>query len=215
MGSFSSGTELSPSSVPTVSYKPDRSLVAGYTFLSDGWWSLVHPSSFHLTTASSSLVRSTVPISPVGFPKLLKPSTRSPGLSFSSAAGGSASGGFLARSASGVAPGCGSGGWAALRSFGVSLSVRRKLLQHRLGKNAWLTQTAQFRQLSWQSGHTTVLASGQWVRRTQIGLGPFVTTSTSNTVAALWTVPAIVISGSETSGCCSASASRRVLMLRS
>src|ERR1700730_18862266 len=113
MGSFSSGTEPSPSSVPTVSYKPDRSLVAGYTFLSDGWGSLVRPSSSHLTTASSSLVRSTVPISPVGFPKLPRPSTRSPGLSCSLAEEGPASGGFLARSASGVAPGYDKGGWGA------------------------------------------------------------------------------------------------------
>jgi hypothetical protein len=28
------------------------SLVAGYTFLSDGWWSLTRPSSSHLMTAS-------------------------------------------------------------------------------------------------------------------------------------------------------------------
>src|SRR5579872_1823618 len=81
------------------------------TFLSDGWWSLVRPSSSYLTTASSSLVRSTVPISPVGFPKLPKASTRSPGLSSSLLADGSASGGFLARSTSGVAPWYDKGGW--------------------------------------------------------------------------------------------------------
>jgi hypothetical protein len=53
-----------------------------------------------LTTASSSLARSTVPNSPVGFPKLPKPSTRSPGIGPWSVAEGSASTGFLARSES-------------------------------------------------------------------------------------------------------------------
>jgi len=48
---------------------------------------------------------------------------------------------------------------------------------------------------------------------TQIGLGPLVATSTSNKVAALRTVPAIVMRGSDMSGCCSASALRRVLTL--
>src|ERR1035441_4845769 len=48
-------------------------------FLRDGWWILIRPSSSHLTTASSSLARSTVPNSPFGFPKLPRPSTRSPG----------------------------------------------------------------------------------------------------------------------------------------
>jgi hypothetical protein len=38
-----------------------------------------------------------------------------------------------------------------------------------------------------------------------------VTTSTSNKVAAFRTLPAIVISGFDTGGCCSARASRRVL----
>src|ERR1700730_10448180 len=97
--------------------------VAGYTFLSHGWWSLIRPSSSHLTTASSSLVCSTVPNSPVGFPKLPKPSTRSPGVSSWSVAEGSASGGLLARSESGVAPRCDRGGWGALRSLGSGLSV--------------------------------------------------------------------------------------------
>jgi hypothetical protein len=46
---------------------------AGYTFLSEGWWSLLRPSSSHLTIASSSFACSTVPNSPVGFPKLPKP----------------------------------------------------------------------------------------------------------------------------------------------
>src|ERR1700728_295292 len=76
----------------------------GYTFLSDGWWSLMRPSSSHLTTASSSLACSTVPNSPVGLPKLPKPSTRSPGFSSWPDADGSESVGFLARSESGVAP---------------------------------------------------------------------------------------------------------------
>jgi hypothetical protein len=66
---------------------------------------------------------------------------------------GSASGGFLARFESGVAPGCDSGGWAALRSFAIGfLSIRlffphgkssahrcecpsSQSIQHRLGKN--------------------------------------------------------------------------------
>jgi hypothetical protein len=94
------------------------SLVAGYTFLSDGWCSLIRPSSSDLTTASSSLACSTVPNSPVGFPKLRKPSTRSPEFSSWSVAEGSASGGFLARSESGVAPGYGRGGWGSFVQFG-------------------------------------------------------------------------------------------------
>jgi hypothetical protein len=79
-------------------------LVTGYTFLSQGWWSLIRPSSSHLTTASCSFVCSTVPNCPVGIPKLPKPSTRSPGLSSESEGEGSARRGFLARSESGAAP---------------------------------------------------------------------------------------------------------------
>ena len=79
--------------------------------MSDGWWSLTRPSSSHLTTASSSLARSTVPNSPFGFPKLPKPSTRSPGLSSWLMAEGLESGGLLARSESGTAPACDKGGW--------------------------------------------------------------------------------------------------------
>jgi hypothetical protein len=63
-----------------------------------------------LTTASSSLACSTVPNSPVGFSNVPKPSTRSPRFSSWSVAEGSASGGFLARSDSGVAPGYDRGG---------------------------------------------------------------------------------------------------------
>jgi len=48
--------------------------------------------------------------SPVGFPKSPKPSTRSPGFSSTLLAEGLASRGFLARSASGVAPEYDSGG---------------------------------------------------------------------------------------------------------
>src|ERR1700687_5565020 len=98
-------------------------LVTDYTFLSHGWRSLIRPSSSHLTTASSSLACSTVPNSPVGVPKLPKPSTRSPGLSSWPVAAGSASGGFLARSQSGVAPGYDSGGWGALCRFFIGLLV--------------------------------------------------------------------------------------------
>ena len=76
-----------------------------------------------LTTASSSLACSTVPNSPVGFPKLPKPSTRSPGFSSWSFAGGSERRGFLARSESVAAPGYDSGGCGALRSLGIGLLV--------------------------------------------------------------------------------------------
>ena len=96
---------------------------AAYTFLSHGWWSLTRPSSSHLTTASSSFACSTVPNSPFGFPKLPKPSTRSPGFSSWSVAEGPASGGLLARSESAVAPGYDRGGWEALRSLGIGLLV--------------------------------------------------------------------------------------------
>jgi hypothetical protein len=94
------------------------------TFLSQGWRSLIRPSSSHFTSASSSFVCSTVPNSPVGFPKLAKPSTRSPGFSSESGAEGWTSGGLLARSASAGAPACDRGGCGALRSFGVSLLIR-------------------------------------------------------------------------------------------
>src|SRR5579872_2062670 len=97
-------------------------IVAGYAFLSDGWWPLVRPSSSHLTTASSSLACSTVPNSPVGFPKFPKPSTRSPGFT-SGLVADSASDGFFARSASGVAPRYARGGCGALRSSGIGFSV--------------------------------------------------------------------------------------------
>ena len=49
----------------------------------------------------------------------------------------------------------------------------------------------------------------------QIGLGPFVATSTPSTVAVARTFPAIVMSASDRGGCCSASPSRRVLTLLS
>ena len=45
------------------------------------------------------------------------------GIQFLGGAGGSASGGFLARSESGVAPGYASGGWRGLCSFGIGLLV--------------------------------------------------------------------------------------------
>jgi hypothetical protein len=83
----------------------------------------MRPSSSHLTTASSSLVRSTVPSSPVGFPKLPKPSTRSPGVNSWPVAEGSESGGLLARSESGVAPAYDNGGWGASRYLGIGLLV--------------------------------------------------------------------------------------------
>jgi hypothetical protein len=94
------------------------------TFLSQGWRSLIRPASSHFTSASSSLVCSTVPNSPVDFPKLAKPSTRSPGFSSESEAEGWTSGGLLARSESAGAPACDRGGCGALRSFGVSLLIR-------------------------------------------------------------------------------------------
>src|SRR5580693_205712 len=103
--------------------RPRIGHVGGYTFLSHGWCSLIRPSSSHLTIASSSFACSTVPNSPVGFPKLPKPSTRSPGFSSWSVGEGSTSGGFLARSASGVAPGYDRGGWGALCSLGIRLLV--------------------------------------------------------------------------------------------
>jgi len=88
----------------------------------------MRPSPSHLTTASSSLVRSTVPNSPFGFPKLPKPSTRSPGLSPWQLAEGSESGGLLARSESGIDPACDRGGWGALRSLGIGLLVARVIV---------------------------------------------------------------------------------------
>ena len=110
--------------------------IAEWTFFSDGWWSLVRPSSSHLTTASSSLVRSTVPTSPVGFPKFPKPSTRSPGLSAWSVERGAPSGGLLARSESGGAPGCAKGGWGVLRSLGVDLLLMRAIFYRLSSKEA-------------------------------------------------------------------------------
>ena len=88
---------------------------------------------------------------PVGVPKLPKPSTRSPGVDSRPVAGGSESGGLLARSESGVAPRCDRGGWGTLRSLGVSLLVRLIFhyppfigsAEHRLGKQGSLIQTAQ------------------------------------------------------------------------
>src|SRR6202161_2878976 len=109
---------------PGTHPRRDPALLQGYVFLRVGWWRLVRPSSSHLTTASSSLARSTVPNSPLGFPKLPKPSTRSPGVSSWPVAAGSESGGLLARSESGIAPACDRGGWGALRRLGVSLLVR-------------------------------------------------------------------------------------------
>jgi hypothetical protein len=125
--------------------------------LSHGWWTLTQLSSSHLTTASSSFACSTVPNSPVGFPKSPNPSTRSPGVNSWSLAEGSASDGFLARSESGVAPGYDRGGWGALCSLGIGLLViwvifhccfprgqssglrcdcsSPQSIQHRLGKN--------------------------------------------------------------------------------
>jgi hypothetical protein len=47
----------------------------------------------------------------------------------------------------------------------------------------------------------------------QIGLGLLVATSTANIVAVPRTLPAIVMSASDTGGCCPASPSRRVLTL--
>src|ERR1700730_2505312 len=70
-----------------------------------------------------SLARSTVPNSPVGFPKLPKPSTRSPGVNSSPVAAGSESRGLLARSESGTASACDKGGWGELRSLGTGLLV--------------------------------------------------------------------------------------------
>jgi len=58
-------------------------------------------------------------------------------------------------------------------------------------------------------------ALGYIVCCTQTGFGPFVATSTANTVAVLRTLPAIVISASDMGACRSASPSSRVLTLRS
>jgi hypothetical protein len=69
------------------------------------------------------VVFSTVPNSPVGFPKSAKPITRSPGFSSVSGAEDWTSGGLLARSTSAVAPECDKGGCEALRSFGISFLV--------------------------------------------------------------------------------------------
>src|ERR1019366_4908524 len=82
-------------------------LLLATIFLSHGWRSLIRPSSSHLTTPSFSLACSPVPNSPVGFPELPVPWELFPGLSSWPVAAGWASGGFLARLESGVAPGCG------------------------------------------------------------------------------------------------------------
>jgi hypothetical protein len=73
----------------------------------------------------SSQPSSTVPNSPVGFPKLPKSSTRSPGVSSWSVAEDSESGGLLARPESGVAPGRDCCGCGALRSLGIGLLIIR------------------------------------------------------------------------------------------
>src|ERR1700690_2187627 len=57
------------------------------------------------------------------------------------------------------------------------------------------------------------LVPGRLSRFAQIGFGPLAATSTSNKVAVLRTLTAMVVSGSDTTGCRSASASRRVLTL--
>ena len=64
-----------------------------------------------------------VPNSPVGFPKVPKPSTRSPGVNSWPVAEGSGSSGLWARSESGIAPACDRGGWGALRSLSIGLLV--------------------------------------------------------------------------------------------
>ena len=134
-GVVESPQSTSPKTYGLVSELPRSvSLVAGYTFLSDGRWSLTRPSSSHLTIASSSLVCSTVPNAPVGFPKLPKPSTRSPGFNTWSVVAASASGGFLARSESGAAPAYARGGWGALRNFGIGLLVIWLILEGSLSE---------------------------------------------------------------------------------
>ena len=77
--------------------------------------------------ASSSLACSTVPNSPFVFPKLPKLSTRSPGLSSGLVAEASESGGLLARSESGIAPACDSGGWGALGSLRYRLAMNHSV----------------------------------------------------------------------------------------
>jgi hypothetical protein len=67
------------------------------------------------------VVRSTVPNSSVGFPKLPNPSTRSPGVNSGWGPDGRSSGGFFARSESGTAPAYDKGGCGALRSLGIRL----------------------------------------------------------------------------------------------
>jgi hypothetical protein len=112
---------------------------AGLDLVERRWWTLTRPSSSHLTTASSSLACLTVPNSPVGFPKLPRPSTRSPGINSWSVAAGSESGGLLARSESGIAPACDKGGWGALRSLGVGLLVRRVIAVFPCGRRIALS----------------------------------------------------------------------------
>ena len=75
----------------------------------------------HFTSASSPFVFSTVPNSPVGFPKSAKPITRSPGFSSASGAEGWTSAGLLAQSRAAAAPACDEGSCGALRSFDVPL----------------------------------------------------------------------------------------------
>jgi hypothetical protein len=96
---------------------------------------------------------------------------RSPGFSSWSAAEGSASAGFFARSESGVAPGYAGGGWGALWSLGIGFlvpcvifhcffagdraapSVQLFISSNRhsigLARTVRLVQTAQVRQLIW------------------------------------------------------------------
>jgi hypothetical protein len=93
----------------------------------------MRPLSSHLTTASCSLSCSTVPNSPVGFPKLPKPSTRSPGVNSLPAAQGSERCGLLARSASGIARACDRGGWGGQLGIGSLVPCVISILCHEAG----------------------------------------------------------------------------------
>src|SRR5271156_528114 len=93
--------------------------------------------------------------------------------------------------------------------------------QRSLGVTAEILDTSQWcstaQQSVWSKVHTSSFSRSISFRADfmpyQIGWGPLVATSSCNRVAALRTLPAMVMSDSDKSGCCSASASRCVLTL--
>jgi hypothetical protein len=97
------------------------SLVEGYTFLSDGRWSRTRPSfiPFNERVVFVSLLNCAEFSS--RFSEVAKALDTISGIEFLAGSGGSERGGFLARSASGVAPGYDKGGCGALGSSRIWL----------------------------------------------------------------------------------------------